>query len=254
MSLGILCKRKTLLVMATSSLFAGVLVFTPLNNMFPLWAIDAGMGIAETMFHEMGHTIFSWLFGMPAIPSILTLFGRDQASGVTLTFSRIWFLQILAFAVMAYMCYRLRRRHSLLFWPGVVFSLGIIALAFTRYYLLAVLYMGNGGVVFMGGFFLFRACTYRIARVAYEHWLNAFFGFFFIFHIVHFAYKLAKDAAFREAYASPTFGGAIDNDFVQMVDQMWAWSVQGIAIATLVYAACAFFLPPLLAWYVQKED
>jgi hypothetical protein len=254
MNLEILFERKTLLVMILSGFAAFLLMLTSLTDNFFVWLIYRIMYVADTMFHELGHTIFDWAFGMPAIPSIFTLFGSEQAGGVTIALDRSWFMQAISFGVLAYGCYWIKRNYPSLLWGAIGLTLLTIGVSFTRYYRIPVLYMGHGGSIFMGGFFLFRAWEYVEACNNYKRFLKAFFGFFLVFNNMHLAYKLATDTLFRQEYTTPTFGGAIDNDFVQITDIIWRWSLQGIALFTIAYCVLALIVPMFLACYLKEDD
>lgn len=238
----------------TAGLGAFLLAFNSFHNTFILWLIYRLMYVADTMFHELGHTVFDWAFGMPALPSIFTLFGSDQAGGVTLTLDRSWVVQGVSFAVLAYGCYWIKRNYPLLFWYALAATLVIAALAFTRYYRIVELYMGHGGSIFMGGFFLWRAWQDTFTDNAYRRWLNAFLGFFLVLNNLNFAYKLATNTLFRQEYTSSTFGGAVDNDFVQITDLMWRWSLEGIGQFTIAYCVLALIAPIFLACYLNEDE
>jgi hypothetical protein len=192
--------RATLIVMS-SALIVALLAISPTTSVvFPFYIAAAGLHMADTMAHEMGHTFFYWLFGQPAIPMIFTMFGADQAGGMSLTIGHSWFVQILVFLGLGYFCYRLRENGSFFWIPAVCFSLLILLLSFTSYPELIIAYMGHGSSIFLGGYLLFRAWVYVDWRSRVEHWLNALFGFFMTLSNFHFGYGLAYDEYRRGDY------------------------------------------------------
>lgn len=252
--------RTTLLTAISAFLLAVLCIHPHTRGIFPLWVIAAGGHIADTLFHEMGHTIFNWLFGQPAIPMIFTLFGADQAGGMSMTFGRSWFIQIAVLAGLGYSCWQAKKSASALFIPALIFTGFIILVILLGYQQLIVLYMGHGGSILMGGYFLFRAWIYLDARNAYERWLNAFFGFFLILSNFGFAYGLAFDPYANSDYSDHVAFGVSHNDFMAMSLIVHSWSVKGIAIFTMGLcvasiigsAICAVFLRD--AFYTETPD
>jgi hypothetical protein len=248
-----LLDRATLLMIISAFIVALLCVLPESRGIFPFWVIAAGANVADTLFHELGHTITAWLFGHPAIPMIFTLFGANQASGYSLYFQRSWFLQAGAFAALGIGCYWVKGNMPFLFIPAIVLTLIIIAVAFSGYDMLAISYMGHGGTIAMGGFFLFRAWIYLDSRNQFERWLNAFLGFFQIIYNMHFSYQLAFDWAAREVYSDHVDFGISHNDFWQMAMEVPNWSVKGIAIFTIGYCVMAIIGSFLLAVCLQDK-
>jgi hypothetical protein len=222
--------------------------------MFPFWCIHLLGRVPDALFHEMGHTIFNWLFGVPAFPMIMTLFGSDQAAGLTMAGDRHWWLQITAFAVLGWCCFRLKENRSPLFIPAVCFSLAVTCIAFTPYYQVIILFMGNGGAAASGGWLLYRGMVDEDARGAFSRWINAFIGFFLLFHNLHFAYSLGFDAQAREAYTSHVAFGIADNDFQAIADRVWRWSVKGIALFFMLYCGVVLVVSAIVALYWRDTE
>jgi len=223
------------------------------NHYFPLWAIAAGANIADAMFHEMGHSIFGWLFGVPNIPSVFTLFGREQAAGLTLMWPRSWIVQITAFAGLVYACYWIYKNFPEWFWAAAIFTLLVMAIAFTPYSQIPILYMGHGGAILMGSFFLFRAWANIDARNAYERWLNAFFGFFMVLKNIYFAYMLT-DSNISEEYSDRLIGGISHHDFAAMAEIIHSWTVRGIALFTIFFGVSMIIASVVAALYKANNE
>ena len=248
-----LLDRATLLIMTSAFMVAVLCILPASRNMFPFWIIAMGMNIADTLFHELGHTLFNWLLGYPAIPMIFTLFGADQAGGMTLTFGRSWFVQIAAFAAMGYGCYWTKENIPRLFIPLVIFTLAMILTAFYRHHEALVCYMGHGSSIAIGGFFLFRAWVYLDSRNAFERWLNAFFGFFLTLYNCYFAYSLAFNSVTRENYSDHAAFGITHNDFQLMSDEIYFLSVKGISVFTMGYCIVIIIGSFILAAFLNNE-
>ncbi len=236
--------------MASACFLALACILPATSGMIVFWVIACGAHIADTLFHELGHTVFSWLFGAPAIPMIFTLYGADQAGGMTLTYERSWLVQWGAYAGMGYGCFWAYRNWFRVFVPAVVFCAVVVGVSLSRHYEIVIDYMGHGGAIAVGGFFLFRAWVYMDARNGYERWLNAFFGFFLTLDNVYFAYNIAFDAWARDDYTGHVAFGLTHNDFQKIAEEMAGWSTRGVAVFTLGYAGVvivgAFVLAGLL--------
>lgn len=201
------------------------------------------------MFHEMGHTVFYWLFGHPAIPSIMTIFGADKAGGYTMEFGHSQLVQLLAIAGLAYGCYRLHLIHAALLFPAVVFSITIAAIGFTRYSPLVISYMGHGSAIVCGGVLLYRAWLNIVVRTRFERWCNALFGFFIVLNNADFARKIVFSPDFRAEYQE----AELTMDFVAMTEMMPFWRVEGIAVFTLGLCAATIILSWALAVYFFED-
>jgi len=244
--------RTTLLIIASAFIMVLLCISTASRDIFPFWVIRRGAFVGDALFHEMGHTLFYWLFGQPAIPMIFTFFGSDQAGGMSMPLmERNWFMQIAMFAVLAYGCYWVRKNYPKLFIATIIFSLLIFAVAFTRYTPIVIAYMGHGSSILVGGFLLFRTWIYLDARNQYERWLNAFLGFYLILSNLCFSYNLAFNPVTRGGYDDHIAFGASHNDFWMMAMEMPGWSVKGIAIFTIGYCLAAIIGSFILAMYLN---
>jgi hypothetical protein len=210
------------------------------RSLLPFSIMAAGLHIANTLFHELGHTIFAWCFGKPALPMIFTLFGADQAGGMSMIFDRSWFMQIVAFAALAYGCYKTKMHFPRLFLPAIAFTLFILGVALAGRYEIVIAFMGPGGAALVGGFFLFRAWIYLDARNPFERWLNALFGSFLTLWNFYFSYQLVFDPVIAEEYGSHLAFGMSHNDFKTIAMMVPGWTMTGVALFAMGY--CAFII------------
>lgn len=241
--------RTTFLLMLSAVGLCLLCLIPATQELFPLWVIRAGMEIGDTLFHELGHSLFGWLFGIPNFPAILTLFGRDQASGITFMWERSWLLQLFVFIGLGYACYWGRQQMERWFWWVVLFiSVTIFILSFTDSPELIVTFMGHGGSMVMGGFFLFRGWLNLDSRNGFERWLNGFFGFYLLLNNIQFGYNLAYDPFLREEYSNALIGQVGHHDFMKMTELAPSLTVGGIAVFTIVFGV---FI--LLAFYIHSQ-
>ena len=245
--------RSAGLVLSAMAL-AIVIVLPVTQGVFPFWVISKACHLADTMFHEVGHSLFAWAFGYPSIPSIFTLFGSDQAGGLALTFDHSWAVQCMVWAAMAYGIWWLWREERTS-WAIIAASLCVVLvpLAFWRHHTLVGLYMGHGSAILMGCFFLYRGLLDLSARHAVERWLNLFLGFYMLVRNGGFAWLLAFDAYAREEYSSLKIFGAAHHDFMAMQEEWYRLSVQGIAQATVAFVMVSAVITCVLA-YIRRHD
>ncbi|MFT6219496.1 MAG: hypothetical protein ACJAVG_000192 [Rickettsiales bacterium] len=182
------------------------------------------------MFHEIGHSIFGWLFGYINLPSITTIFNHDKHAGLTFTFGHSLIIQIFALFALFYGCFFIYQNRREYFYPALFVAIAIAAISFTKYHNILTDYMGHGTAMLMGGFFLFRSLVYLDARNGFELWLNGFFGFFFILKNIHFSYLLIYDPLEKMRYVNAV---AVTHDFVQLTRLINSWTIDGIAMTTI---------------------
>lgn len=249
-----LLNRSTIIMLITALTLVIACVLPETREYRVFGIIAMGMHVGDTLFHEMGHSIFHWLFGTPAVPMIFTIMGADQAGGLSMTFGEPNILvRLLSIAAAAYGCKWLKDRESGWFMPATIFTTLVVILGFTRYTDFIALYMGHGSSIAMGGFFLYRAVIYLDARGDFERWLNAFFGLYLIGFNFNFAYGLAFDPSIRAKYSDHAAFGAVHNDFYAMSEEIYGVTVPGVALFTMAY--CAFTLLAALALsYYRRND
>ncbi len=219
----------------------------------PVNILYRALFVADTFAHEMGHTIFFWLFGQPAIPMIFTLFGSDQAGGFSQTFGHFWLVQIAVFVGLIYGCYWVYENYEEFFIPAVIFTILIMIIAFSGYYDVVTLYMGHGGSILIGGFLLYRAWLKVRGRSDLERFLSALFGFYLVLDNFYFSYSLIFNSYERYKYSTHQAFGAIHNDFLAITDIVYSWSVQGIACFTIGLCITTLIVSLIFA-IVKPED
>jgi hypothetical protein len=249
-----LINDRTTALVILSALIAVLLCLAPqTHDKIPFSIINAGAHIADVLFHELGHTLFYWLSGYPAIPMIFTLFGADQAGGMALTFGHSWAVQIGVWVALAYFIYFFYDHNSRWFIAVAILLAISLINAISDYDTLLATYMGHGGSILMGGFFLFRAWIYLDARNQFERWLNGFFGFYLILSNIQFSYNLIYDAAAKILYSQHAAFGAMHNDFMAMTEMIYGLSMDTIATFTIVYGFLVIIGAYALAAYLSDE-
>lgn len=194
------------------------------------------------LVHELGHALFAWIFGYPAIPSFDFYYG----GGFTSWDSRNALLLVLINAGWAVALW-VYRRHR----PALVVLSTLLALyslcAVTRLHQHVIGFMGHGAELVFAGIFLYRALSGSRVKIAAERPLYAFLAFFIVASDLRFAVGLARSPLEREIYAEAKGGGHV-MDFSRLAEgfQVELYSVAGL-FAVLAMAA----LP--LAWLVYRH-
>ncbi len=160
------------------------------------------------LVHELGHTVFHWLFGRPAIPTINFLYG----GGVTLSFGQSQFLILLIYATITFL-FILCRSYRWLVMGLVGFTLVYTYCLMTEVNQILAVGMGHGFELLAIAACLFIALTGIICRGQEERPLYAMLGFFTWFYDLGFSWDLMHDTDRRAMYEGG-IGGVMDNDLV----------------------------------------
>ena len=219
-----------------------------------MWVIHRVGVFADTLFHEMGHAVFGWLYGMPMIPMIFTVIGADQAGGMTIPLGpRTWFMQIVALVLLAAFCKRLRSIDSYYFYPFTLLFIFIAITCASGYHSEVISYMGHGGAVLAAGILLFKAFANVNMRSSVERWLNAFFGFFLILDNFFFSYGLIFNKAKKFEYTTHQAFGTSHNDFVAITHTIPSLTVDNIAWFTIFLCIAMVVIAAYLTYKVYDE-
>lgn len=203
------------IAMMLSSIAMAVLAVLPATHqsLLPLLYYRL-LFFAEALFHEMGHALTSWMLGGFAIPSLLTITGSQNASGVTLMGDCHWYIQLPVLAGLAYLAYHRYAERMAMFWLALAGIALLLLVSFTPYQDALRTYMGHGGSVLAAGWLLYRAWNGAAMRNGVERWLNALVGWFILIDNAHFAWSLHRDIAFRANYEGQVVGSVGHHDFV----------------------------------------
>ena len=202
-----------------------------------IWFIQNIVFFLDSCFHELGHTIFGWLFGAPSFPVIIATFHMERS----------WTIQIIALVTLAYTCFHLWNNASEFFGLTAAFSTFIFIIAISGYWDIVTTYMGHGGAIIGGAIFLYKAWSYENDDYAYRPWVVGYVGFTVIFRNILFCYKLITDSIARAAYGEKhPFG--MDNDFIKLSQELSPLTIENIALFTIFLGVTALICPCILAF------
>lgn len=215
------------------------------SNAF-LGIIATGLAYIGVFFHEIGHTVFHWLYGYVALPS----FDFAAGGGMTYQFGgRSWLLQAAVFVSLGAGIFMARRSgFAPLMVPLSVFTAFLLLTAFLPVHSMIPIFMGHGTEIALGAFLLCRA-YYNIwlSRPA-ERSLNALIGAFMISNVLTLVWALMYNPVFAAEYEMQK-GGHRFGDLDQIEDG-FGISRHTLGWTYIIYTAAC--LMGLRAWIVRR--
>jgi len=167
----------------------------------------------NTLIHELGHTVFFWLFGYPAFPA----FDFSYGGGLSFHHGRSAILLFLIAAVYVGAGYGLRSFRRLLGALTILAVLHLI-LSLSRFHDALILFMGHGTEILFGSLFLYRALSGSGIKVPLERPLYGMCGWFLYIQNFIFAHDLINSEQFRDYYENAAKGGGHWMDFSQLAE------------------------------------
>jgi hypothetical protein len=207
----------------------GVKAFPLLNHIFMTMT---------TLVHELGHTIFGWLFGYPSLPA----FDLRYGGGVTMSMQRSIALLILFYGLCAGLIYTYRRNTVTL-----VFLLTLVIVhavcTYTSMHDVIILFMGHGTELAIAGIFIYRALSGAAVVHTAERPLYAAVGLFIVISDTIFSYRLVTSVRARDLYEQAK-GGGHWMDFSRIAEDYL--HVDLTAVALFFFLCC--LIPPILGF------
>lgn len=226
------------------ALIIGLVLASVLASIAPLRVISHGFLV---MVHEVGHALFHWIFGEPAIPTVNILHG----GGITLALGRSTLLIGLLYGGWAFLIYLCRHY---VYVVGIMVGLAAVHLIclLTPVHRILTIGMGHGMEVVAIGLCLYLSASGRLCRIPGDRAIYAMLGFFTLFMNLNFAGRLVNDVDFRDFYMSGIGNGAIDNDLVILATEFF--HVDLSTIAALLGGLCVAFalVPFFLVWQERR--
>jgi len=213
---------------------------------FPLSVLGMGMHQMDIFFHEIGHTIFHWFYGMPSIPT----FDFDHGGGVAHAWPQNTFLIITIHAAFigGLLYFKDNRPLQILIAAIGLFDLATV---YNESHEAIYLFMGHGVTIAMGSFLLYRAWFDLAPRGVLERYLNGIIGFGIIFQNMVLFVGLMKDDIVRTVYYQQKDGHG-KGDFDRIVSLIEPATVQNIALVSFLYAL-VFLILPAIAYFLSNK-
>jgi hypothetical protein len=231
-------------------ILAFIFVLPSVATSWPFGMISQGMSYMAVFFHEIGHTIFAWIYGIPAFP----IFDFKHGGGYSVQIAeRSWFAQIAIWGLSAYGLYNFKDRlHVFALYGLSIFFIFFGVIGLTDYYEDVILFMGHGLVAILGGFMLARGIYGVFLTRPSERWFNVFVGAFFIFDQIKMCHALLNDVAYQMEYESQK-GTHGFGDLTRIANNHFPWTQDGVTIFLMVFTIIwAVLIPAGVGWLVRK--
>jgi hypothetical protein len=220
------------------------LVIAPILSLTPFLSL-VGWFLAS-LIHEMGHTAFSWVVGVPAVPAL-----GFTAEAATMHGEQLWILAAGIWAGLAWLAWRIGRpslRYATLAVVGIAYPL----FAFTSLREVMFLLSGHLGELSVGAVFLWRALSGGFSESQVERGLYAVLGWYLVGRNVVLTAGLMTSAPARADYAAHgSFG--LENDYLRLAGDL-GWSLEGVAL--LMTAGAVLTAPAVVGawlWWTSEE-
>ncbi len=221
----------------------------PFFNGFSFSLFMVGISYMGTFFHEIGHTLFFWVYGYIAIP----IFDFNHGGGLSLPLTEQQpFLVLLVWGAFGYWIWLLREERIAQIFIAVLIALNC-AVTFSPYHMSMIIFMGPVAESLIAGFFLIRALLDLAPRGNVERFLNSFFGFGIIFQSFIEGYGLLKSSVFRLVYYEQK-GAHGHGDFDKIANNLHGVSFEQIVFLWLTLNFLCFLLPFCYTYFIRYRS
>jgi hypothetical protein len=236
------------ITLALGTVVAVALLSHNFAHIMPVGMITTGMDYMGTFFHELGHSVFAWMFGYPSLPS----FDFQHGGGMAYHFGRVVYLQWGMIAAGAFGLWAVWRYS--IFWAVVAGTLyvGLVIASLTSFHDVIILFMGHGAESAMGAFILARVMLDAVPNRPGEFEMHAFAGPYLIMGpIVDPSWGLITDPIYRDDYWAQK-GGEGFGDFSRIADYFgWASEIP-VAWACILFSVTITVVPVVAAYICRR--
>ncbi|MFC1852716.1 hypothetical protein ACFL27_21155 [candidate division CSSED10-310 bacterium] len=197
-----------------------------------------------TMVHELGHSIFAWLAGIPTIPAFD--FNEGGGYAIHLHSKPSYLLITVLYGLLGYGIYMYREHR-----PGLFFFSGL-TIIYTVYFFTSldnviVLFMGHGTELLFAGIFLYRGISGWGCVHSAEQPLYAGLGIWIIINRLNFTWKLLHDRGEQFLYKQGKAFCA--NDFV-LISEHYLRTTRLQPVLTFFLLCC--LITPLISFLIYR--
>ena len=199
--------------------------------------------VFSTLVHEVGHSLFAWLFGVASIPA----FDFQRGGGMSyMSEGKSHFILGMVVVLYLYLLFRWRA------YKRVLWAIGGVALFQILLYLSGwddalITFMGHGFellfVVIMG----YRGLTGYACKYSLERPLYLFMSLFLYFYNIRFCYRLLFDEYYLRFYLSTPKG--VPNDLVSLANNFFGGDLHFVVMGLFILTVLSF--PLTLAVYMH---
>lgn len=206
-----------------------------------------GLSYTAILFHEIGHTVASWIYGYPAFPS----FDFQHGGGMTYSGGRhiaiVWLLYAAAMGAGAWL-YRAQTWFALAILSVVVTM--HLATAFNASHDIVIAFMGHGTEILVSCFFILRGLHGDRHGIA-ERGISLVFGLFTLGRNILFCFSLFDDIG-RMAYDMQK-GGHILGDLAKIAQDS-GMRIEAVSICTLLFMGISCAITLLLYRHIRQQE
>lgn len=215
----------------------------------PLHFLYEGLCYMVTFFHELGHTLFFWIFGMPALP----MFDFKNGGGLSLGFARDSILAqiIVLCAAASFLYYQKDMIYPTAMKAAIAFLVVFGIIGFTDFYEDVILFMGHGATAILGGFMLARGIYGVFLTRREERWLNVFVGAFFIVDQVKMCNALLHDVEYQMFYETQKGGHGMGD--LSRIANNHLWTQDSVALFTMLFTIVMAVVIPVITGVLVKK-
>lgn len=198
----------------------------------------------KTLVHEIGHTLFGWLFGYPSIPAFNFFYG----GGLTMYWHQNKQILIFIYLTLIALMFFYRRKNKLVILTAAFLVLHMV-FALTNLHETLILFMGHGFELIFALIFGYRGLTGVGSRNKIERALYCMMFFYIVIMDINFSYSLLSDVNALELYLNPPVGLPV-NDFVQIAEKyqsisliktIWFFYFCSLLTPVTLFAVCRLF-------------
>lgn len=214
-----------------------------------LWMLHVGFSYIDTMFHEVGHVIFNWLYGYPSLPA----FDFVHGGGFAPSWDRSWIVQIGVWGGLGYLLYIFyQERHMVLFFAlGGFVAVGVLTSLFETLREAIVLFMGIGSSAVVGSLFMARGYHNVLLTRPAERWLNPFIGMHMVYGQIMIGWKLMYDPYFTQFYTAQK-GGHRFGDLHRIQDSFYGLSIDVVCWLVILFSLIATAVSMFALWFYKE--
>ncbi len=205
-----------------------------------------GLSYTAILFHEIGHTITSWIYGYPAFPS----FDFQHGGGMTYASERytliIWTLYAAAMGAGAWLYQSQSWRWLSILAICILFHM---TTAFNATHDMIIAFMGHGAEILVACFFILRG-LHGDRHGKTERGLSLVFGFFTLGRNIIFCFSLFDDVG-RMAYDMQK-GGHLSGDLARIAEESGV-KIETVSACILAFIAISGLATALIYRGIQQQ-
>ena len=202
----------------------------PMLDEFIFYALGNGLAMMNTFFHEIGHTVFAWFYGYPALP----MFDFAHGGGMSIwSADNHW---IVIFGIWGALIYGIVQ-YDILWWRILLGSLLVFNLATVfvdDVHMAIISFMGPGAQSLISAFFITRAIYNFAPRGTAERFLNAAIGFGMVIAIFIDSFGLLRSEIHRSLYYTQK-GQHGFGDFDKIADSFYGLSFDSVVALWMAF-------------------